>query len=53
MDSGEISIKEERIRKITHLYYSRPEIKKVLYEFSKAGRFVQDILKDLENVQIY
>jgi hypothetical protein len=36
MDSGEISIKEERIRKITHLYYSRTEIKKVLYEFSKG-----------------
>jgi hypothetical protein len=35
MDSGEISIKEERIRKITHLYYSRPEIQKVLFEFSK------------------
>ncbi len=35
MDSGEISIKEERIRKITHMYYSRPEIQKVLFEFSK------------------
>jgi len=35
MDSGEISIKEERIRKITSLYYSRPEIQKVLFEFSK------------------
>jgi DNA primase catalytic subunit len=35
MDSGEISIKEERIRKITHLYYSRPEIQKVLFEFSR------------------
>jgi len=35
MDSGDISIKEERIRKITHLYYSRPEIQKVLFEFSR------------------
>jgi DNA primase catalytic subunit len=26
---------EERIRKITHLYYSRPEIQKIIYEFSK------------------
>jgi hypothetical protein len=35
MDSGDISFKEERVRKITHLYYSRPEIQKVLFEFSK------------------
>jgi hypothetical protein len=35
MDSGEVSFKEERIRKITNLYYSRPEIQKVLFEFSK------------------
>jgi len=35
MDSGNISINEERIRKITHLYYSRPEIQKVLFEFSR------------------
>jgi len=35
MDSGDVSFKEERIRKITHLYYSRPEIQKVLFEFSK------------------
>ena len=35
MDSGEISFKEERVRKITNLYYSRPEIQKALFEFSK------------------
>ena len=36
MDSSEASsIKEERIRKITHLYYSRKDIQKALFEFSK------------------
>ncbi len=30
-----ISFKEQRIRKITHLYYSKPEIQKVLFDFSK------------------
>lgn len=35
MDSREISFKEGRIRKITNLYYSRQEIQKALYEFSK------------------
>ena len=29
------SFKEQRIRKITSLYYSRPEIQKIIYEFSK------------------
>lgn len=29
------SFKEERIRKITSLYYSKPEIQKAIYEFSK------------------
>ncbi len=28
------SIKEERIRKITHVYYSRPEIQKAIFDFS-------------------
>lgn len=28
------SIKEERIRKITHVYYSRPEIQKAILDFS-------------------
>jgi len=31
----EISYSEERIRKITKMYYSRPEIQKALFEFSK------------------
>jgi hypothetical protein len=35
MESSEISFKEERIRKITELYYSRPEIQKILFEFAK------------------
>ena len=29
------SIREQRIRKITHLYYSRPEVQKAIFEFSK------------------
>lgn len=29
------SLREQRIRKITSLYYSRPEIQKAIYEFSK------------------
>lgn len=29
------SIKEERIRKITNLYYSRPDIKQAIFEFAK------------------
>ena len=29
------SIREKRIRKITQLYYSRPEVQKAIYEFSK------------------
>lgn len=32
---SEISIKEDRIRKITQIYYSRPEIQKIIFEFSK------------------
>ena len=31
----EKSFKEQRIRKITHLYYSRPEVQKAIYEFCK------------------
>jgi len=30
-----VSYKEDRIKKITQLYYSRPEIQKALFEFSK------------------
>ena len=29
------SLKENRIRKITHLYYSRPDIQKAIFEFSE------------------
>jgi DNA primase catalytic subunit len=35
MDENKKSINEERVRKITHLYYSRPEIQKAIYKFSK------------------
>lgn len=31
----EQSIKEQRIRNLTNLYYSKPEIQKVIFEFSK------------------
>ena len=30
------SFKEKRIRNSTHLYYSRPEVQKAIYEFSKS-----------------
>jgi len=30
-----VSIKEKRIRNLTHIYYSRPEIQKIIFEFSK------------------
>ena len=29
------SLKEDRIRKITHLYYSRPDVQKAIFEFSQ------------------
>ncbi len=29
------SIREERVRKITHLYYSKPEVQKAIFKFSK------------------
>ncbi len=34
-EKPEKNIKEERIRSITHLYYSNPEIQKTIFEFSK------------------
>ncbi len=37
---GNKSPKEERIRKITHLYYSKPEVQEVLFEFSKDREVV-------------
>jgi len=36
----EISIKEERIRKIAQIYYSRPDIRKAIFEFSKKRECV-------------
>jgi len=33
-EKPEKSVKEERIRKITHVYYSKPEIQKVIFDFS-------------------
>jgi DNA primase catalytic subunit len=35
MGAEEESFKEERVRKITNMYYSRPEIQRVLYEFAR------------------
>jgi DNA primase catalytic subunit len=34
-DKSPISFREQRIRKITHLYYSRSDIQKAIFEFSK------------------
>jgi DNA primase catalytic subunit len=34
-DKKDISIREERIRKITHIYYSKPEIQKAIFDFSQ------------------
>lgn len=34
-DEKEVSLKEIRVRKITKLYYSRPDVQKALFEFSK------------------
>jgi len=39
-EKKEISPKEARIRNLTHLYYSRPEIQKALFEFSKHREVV-------------
>ncbi len=39
-NSKQISINEERIRKINHLYYSRPEIQNAIFEFSKNREVV-------------
>ena len=36
MENKEKGIKEQRIRKITHLYYSRKDVQKTIYEFSKC-----------------
>ena len=34
-NKNERSFKEERVRSITLMYYSRPDIKKAMFEFSK------------------
>ncbi len=34
-EKPEKSIKEQRVRNMTHLYYSNPEIQKAIFEFSK------------------
>jgi DNA primase catalytic subunit len=35
MEENPKSFKEQRVRKITHLYYSRPDVQKIIFEFSK------------------
>lgn len=40
MENSEQGVKEERIRKLTHLYYSNPEVQRVLFEFSKNREVV-------------
>jgi len=35
-----LSLNEQRIRKITHLYYSKPEIQKIIFEFSRNREIV-------------
>lgn len=35
METKELGVKEQRIREITHMYYSRLEIQRVIFEFSK------------------
>ena len=39
MDENQNS-KEQRIRKITHLYYSKPEVQKAIFEFSRDREVV-------------
>ncbi len=34
MENSEKSVREDRIRKITHLYYSRPDVQKAIFDFS-------------------
>jgi len=40
MPERELSLKEERIRKITQLYYSRPDIQKAIFDFSQNREVV-------------
>ncbi|MCX6746923.1 MAG: hypothetical protein NTU63_02190 [Candidatus Pacearchaeota archaeon] len=34
MEKPSLSIREERVRRITHVYYSRPDIQKTIFDFS-------------------
>jgi DNA primase catalytic subunit len=34
-DAGEISFKEQRIKQITNLYYSKPEVQQAIFDFAK------------------
>src|SRR3989338_2213852 len=56
-ESKEVSEKEKRIRNLTSLYYSRPEIQKAMYEFSKtreiAPRFFEGFGKRPDVLQYY
>ncbi len=51
----EQSIKEQRIRNITQLYYSKPEIQKAIFEFSKnreiSPRYFEGFGKRPDNLQ--
>lgn len=40
MEQKSQSFKEQRIRKITQLYYSRPDVQKAIFEFSKNREIV-------------
>jgi len=40
MPEKDLSIKEQRIRKITQLYYSRPDIQKAIFDFSQNREVV-------------
>ena len=42
----EPSFKEQRIRKITHLYYSRPEIQEVIFNFSGNREVVPSFMME-------
>lgn len=46
MGSEEISIKEERIRKITKLYYSRPDVQKAMFNFSEDREVVPSFMME-------
>ncbi len=55
IDKSEISEKEKRIRNLTSLYYSRPEIQKAIYDFSShrevVPRFYEGFGKRPDSIQ--